>query len=90
MNYGEAEDYDKVIANGVEVKDKIVLVKYGGKTPEPNKVYIAEQHKAKAVVFITKKYSVSDDVIQRECWVDTNVAWRYFDPWLGIGEHVCD
>ena len=37
----EAEDYDKVIANGVEVKDKIVLVKYGGKTPEPNKVYIA-------------------------------------------------
>ncbi|KAF6070111.1 Transferrin receptor-like dimerization domain family protein [Candida albicans] len=66
VNYGEAEDYDKVIANGVEVKDKIVLVKYGGKTPEPNKVYIAEQHKAKAVVFITKKYSVSDDVIQRE------------------------
>ena len=32
VNYGEAEDYDKVIANGVEVKDKIVLVKYGGKT----------------------------------------------------------
>lgn len=29
-------------------------------------MYIAEQHKAKAVVFITKKYSVSDDVIQRE------------------------
>lgn len=70
VNYGESGDYKKVIEGGVEVKDKIVLVKYGGKTPEPNKVYIAEQHHAKAVVFITEKYTVSgqevDDVIQRE------------------------
>lgn len=70
VNYGEIDDYKRLANNGIDLTDKIILVKYGGKIPEANKVYIAQEHKVKALVFITPKFHISgqdvDDVIQNQ------------------------
>ncbi|KAI5965658.1 uncharacterized protein KGF55_001020 [Candida pseudojiufengensis] len=73
VNYGKEEDYAKI--NNVNLENKIVLIKYGGDIPESNKVLIAQNHKAKAVVFITPKFDDQDDVIQK-----INVGLTRFSP----------
>ncbi|CAI5759669.1 unnamed protein product [Candida verbasci] len=61
INYGTEEDFGKT-----DVKDKIVLLNYGGNIPESNKVFFAKQHEAKAVIFISPKFKHNEDVIQKE------------------------
>jgi len=48
-NYGLPEDYAKLDQLGVDVKDKIVLVRYG-QSFRGVKVHVAEQHGAKGVI----------------------------------------
>jgi N-acetylated-alpha-linked acidic dipeptidase len=48
-NYGTLADFKKLAALGVSVKDKIVLVRYGGNF-RGVKVYIAQQYGAKGVL----------------------------------------
>lgn len=68
-NFGELHDFEKIVKAGVEVEGAIVLIKYGGATPEPNKVRAAARLKAKAVVFISPLIDwagkTHDDMIQR-------------------------
>lgn len=68
-NYGDLEDILKLDEARVSVKGAILLIRYGGETPEPNKVFAATQLGAAAVIFISppidwagKKH---DDMIQR-------------------------
>ncbi|CAK9441070.1 uncharacterized protein LODBEIA_P49390 [Lodderomyces beijingensis] len=65
VNFGRDEDFQRLTEHGVNVKGKILLVKYGGNVPEPNKIFTAAKHEAKAVVFITPKLEASDNAIQR-------------------------
>lgn len=53
VNEGTFEDFKKLSDAHVDIKDSIVLIKYGGNVPEPNKVLAAQRLGAKAVVFIT-------------------------------------
>jgi N-acetylated-alpha-linked acidic dipeptidase len=48
-NYGELADFERLAKLGVSVKDKIVLVRYGGNF-RGVKVYIAQQYGAKGVL----------------------------------------
>jgi N-acetylated-alpha-linked acidic dipeptidase len=48
-NYGTLEDFKKLAELGISVKDKIVLVRYGGNF-RGVKVYIAQQYGAKGVL----------------------------------------
>lgn len=48
-NYGTQEDFKKLAAHGISVKDKIVIVRYGGNF-RGVKVYIAQQQGAKGVL----------------------------------------
>ncbi|MDE1176071.1 MAG: M28 family metallopeptidase [Edaphobacter sp.] len=48
-NYGTLEDFKKLAGLGISVKDKIVLVRYGGNF-RGVKVYIAQQYGAKGVL----------------------------------------
>ncbi|KAI5962705.1 hypothetical protein KGF57_001439 [Candida theae] len=71
VNYGRPEDFKQLQDKGIDVNGKILLMKYGGNLPEGNKVYFAEKNGAKAVVFVTSKFTLADnvevdDVIQRE------------------------
>ncbi|SGZ53055.1 CIC11C00000005947 [Sungouiella intermedia] len=69
VNYGEMEDFGRLDKAGVSVKDAILLIRYGGVTPESNKVYAATQLGAKAVIFISPTIEWAgekhDDMIQR-------------------------
>lgn len=69
-NYGTQDDYKKLKDSHIKLNGAIFLVKYGGSIPEPNKIQIAQQHGAKAVVFVTPKYDINgvsyDDVIIKE------------------------
>lgn len=69
VNYGEEKDLEKIATSGVKVEGAIFLVKYGGTTPEPNKVLAASRLGAKAVVFISPEIKWGgkshDDMIQR-------------------------
>lgn len=76
-NYGSEDDINQLVDSGIDLKDTILLMYYGGdkSMPEPNKVALATDKGAKAVIFISSKFSVStkddkpvehDDVIQRE------------------------
>lgn len=72
-NYGDPSDFVALEKAGVKTEGTILLLRYGGLTPEPNKVLLALDLGAKAVVFITPKFAVGDHVIQRK-----NVGlWRY-------------
>lgn len=76
-NNGDPDDFQKITDAGINLKDTIVLVKYGGETPEANKVYAATKLGAKAVIFISPEVlflgDSKDDVIKK-----TNVGlWRY-------------
>ncbi|KAG5418799.1 hypothetical protein I9W82_003517 [Candida metapsilosis] len=71
VNYGRSEDFKQLEEKGIDTSGKILLMKYGGNIPEGNKVHLAEKCGAKAVVFITPKFTLAgntvvDDVIQRE------------------------
>ncbi len=54
-NYGRLEDFDELAARGIDVKGKIVLVRYGGNF-RGVKVYIAEQRGAAAVLIYSDPY----------------------------------
>ena len=82
-NYGTQEDYQKLISSGIDLTDAILLIKYGGSIPEPNKVSFGQQSKVKAIVFITPKFEFGTgdskqefvDVIQK-----ANVGLTRVDP----------
>lgn len=69
-NYGDPEDIIKLDEARVSVKDAILLIRYGGKTPEANKVFAASRLGAAAVVFISPSIEWAgkshDDMIQRK------------------------
>lgn len=76
-NHGDPEDLQKLLHERMDLKGAILFVKYGGETPEANKVYAATQLGVKAVVFISPKVpfagDAADDTIKK-----TNVGlWRY-------------
>lgn len=76
-NFGDPEDLQKIVDAKIDLKNTVLLVNYGGNTPEANKVYAATQIGVKAVVFISPKVlfagEVKDDAIKK-----TNVGlWRY-------------
>ena len=54
-NYGRLEDFDKLAAEHVDLKGKIVLVRYGSNF-RGVKVYIAEQRGAKGVLIYSDPY----------------------------------
>lgn len=54
-NYGRLEDFDELAARGIDVKGKIVLVRYGGNF-RGVKVYIAQQRGATAVLIYSDPY----------------------------------
>lgn len=68
-NYGDPEDITKLDNARVLVKDAILLIRYGGITPEANKVFAATKLGAKAVIFISPTIDWAgkrhDDMIQR-------------------------
>lgn len=78
-NYGGPDDLQKLADSKIELKDSILLVRYGGDTPEANKVYAAHRLGVKAVIFISPVMEVAgkkrDDVIQR-----VNVGLTRFSP----------
>lgn len=61
VNYGDPEDFQKLVDAKIELKDTILLMKYGGGVPEPNKVVAATRVGAKAVVFITPEVSFTGE-----------------------------
>lgn len=65
-NYGSHQDFENLQKHGVDINGKIVLVKYGGSTPEPKKIFFAQQHSAKAVIFITPQVEPTGDAIQKD------------------------
>lgn len=73
-NYGTPADFKALSDSGVDVKDAILLIRYGGKVPEANKVRLAHERGAKAIVFVSPQYELGkkgsmeklDDVIQRQ------------------------
>lgn len=76
-NHGDPEDLQKIVDAGIELKDTILLVKYGGITPEANKVYAATQLGVKAVVFISPKTNLGKSPEEGNI-KKTNVGlWRY-------------
>lgn len=52
VNYGRKEDFDKIVSLGVDIKNKIVLVRYG-KVFRGLKVKQAQEHGAVGVVIFT-------------------------------------
>ncbi|GEQ66789.1 hypothetical protein JCM33374_g452 [Metschnikowia sp. JCM 33374] len=50
---GTKSDLKRLLDGGIEIKDAILLIRYGGSVPEANKVAVAHEHGAKAIVFIT-------------------------------------
>lgn len=69
VNYGDPKDLEKLHEAKVSMKDTILLIRYGGITPESNKVYAATRLGAKAVIFISPSIQWAgedhDDYIQR-------------------------
>ncbi|CAH6721750.1 uncharacterized protein Tre1p [[Candida] jaroonii] len=74
VNFGTEDDFQKLQEGNIDVKDCILLMRYGGGIIESNKVLMAQDKGAKAVIFISRKISIGkddsvaeyDDVIQRE------------------------
>lgn len=74
VNYGTDGDFQRLQDENIDVKDCVLLTRYGGGTIESNKVLMAQDKGAKAVVFISRKVSIGkddnmieyDDMIQRE------------------------
>lgn len=68
-NHADPADLQKLADNNINVKGAILLVRYGGDTPEPNKVVAAHKLGARAVVFISPSIewagATHDDVIQK-------------------------
>lgn len=68
-NYGTQDDFQKLKDSRVDMHGAIVLVRYGGLLPEPNKVHLAQQYGAVGVVFVTLLLVANgkehDDAIQR-------------------------
>lgn len=66
-NHGDAADFAALVAAHVTVDGAIVVMRYGGRTPEPNKVHMAALLGARAVVFVTDPLAwggkTRDDVI---------------------------
>lgn len=73
-NHGTEKDFEDLKNLKIPLKDSILLIKYGGSIPEPNKVEIATSLGAKAIVFISRQFTMGpdddkqefDDVIQRQ------------------------
>ncbi|KAK6465885.1 hypothetical protein DFJ63DRAFT_35847 [Scheffersomyces coipomensis] len=55
-NYGSDDDFQKLMDNHINLKDCILLLNYGGSTPESNKVRIAQQLQVKAIIFISPQF----------------------------------
>lgn len=69
VNYGTIEDYRYLSEQLIEIKDKIVLIKYGGSLPAYTKLRYAQERGAKGVLFISdpKQQNVYNmESIQRE------------------------
>ncbi|EGW30678.1 uncharacterized protein SPAPADRAFT_51890 [Spathaspora passalidarum NRRL Y-27907] len=68
-NYGTLDDFEELKKSNVDVKDNIVLIRYGGTVPESTKLYYAQQNHAKAVIFISPQYEIegknNTKIIQR-------------------------
>lgn len=79
VNYADPADIEKIYDAGIDVKDAILLVRYGGSTPTPNKVAAAHKLGARAVVFISPSIKwageTHDDVIQK-----VNVGLTRYSP----------
>ncbi|KAG7750496.1 hypothetical protein KL911_000904 [Ogataea haglerorum] len=52
-NYGTLEDYKVLAEKGVNVKDSVVVVKYGGLLMESKKLYYAHEQGASGVLFFS-------------------------------------
>ena len=73
-NFGSSQDLDRISDSGIDLKDKVVLLKYGGALPESIKIKNCEQRGLKGVIFITPPYMIGppdsqlyhDDLIQRK------------------------
>lgn len=78
-NYGDPEDIKKLDDAHVSVKDAILLIRYGGVTPESNKVHAATQLGARAVVFVSPSIEWAgekhEDMIQRQNVGHTRVSY---------------
>jgi len=70
-NYGRLEDFDKLAADHVDLRGKIVLVRYGGNF-RGVKVYIAEQRGAVGVLIYSDPYD--DGYFKGDAY--PNGAWR--------------
>lgn len=73
-NFGSRKDLEKISDNGIDLKDTVVLLKYGGGLPESTKIKNCEQKGIKGVIFITPPFMIGppdsqsyhDDLIQRK------------------------
>lgn len=74
-NHGSVEDFKRLEEAGIDLKDCILLIKYGGSIPEANKVKLAEKFQVKAILFISPaveivdqdgKTNLHEDIIQKE------------------------
>ena len=76
---GTAADLEKLSKEGIDIKDSVLLIKYGGDIPEANKVATAQSKGVKAIVFITPAVdwagSLHEDVIQK-----VNVGLTRYSP----------
>lgn len=81
VNYGTSEDFEKL--KDIKLNGSIMIMKYGGSVDIGNKVAMAQQHGAKAVIFITPHYKLGsgdnikdyDDVIETK-----NVGMMRYSP----------
>lgn len=82
-NFGNPEDFVKLHQNKINIEGSIILIKYGGSIPESTKVNIAQSFGAKAVLFVTPKFTLGngenkkeyDNIIQKE-----NVGFSRISP----------
>lgn len=76
---GTASDFEKLAHEGIDVKDTVLLIKYGGNIPEANKVAAAEKKGVKAIIFITPSINWAgedhNDAIQK-----VNVGLTRYSP----------
>lgn len=67
INYGTPDDFAKL--SKIDLESTVLFMRYGGGIPEGNKVVLAQQAKALAVVFITDELKTSseshDDLISK-------------------------
>lgn len=74
VNYGSRKDFQILEDNNINLKNCILLIRYGGDILESNKVFWAQEKGASAIIFMSPEIKLgsddnkhtADDVIQRE------------------------